>query len=104
MDHSVYPDIGHGDEFTDDYDRADYVSRICGAWDFGIPPELETVALFRRWQSVFDAFPLPRSRSYHAFRAFFGWPAMDIPPTSIRARWEELDALEEREDPMRDRA
>ncbi len=43
IDHSVYPDLGHGEDFEDDYDRADYVHRICAAWDFGVPPEAYTV-------------------------------------------------------------
>ena len=101
IDGSLYPDVPVPDRFNCDGERADYVLRACAAWDYGIPPERETVALLRTWRDVFDAFPLPRSRSYHAFRAFFGWPAIEIPPTSVAARWEELDALEERDDPAR---
>jgi hypothetical protein len=29
VDYSVYPDVEHGDHFEDDFDRADYVHRIC---------------------------------------------------------------------------
>jgi len=101
IDGSLYPDVPVPVELAADGDRADYVLRVCAAWDYGIPPEPETVALLRDWRRIFDAFPLPRSRSYHAFRAFFAWPAIEIPPTSILARWEELDALEERDDPAR---
>lgn len=69
IDHSVYPDVEHGEGFEDDYDRADYVQRICAACDFGVPPDRDTVALFRGWRDVFDRFPLLDSPSYHALRA-----------------------------------
>ncbi len=52
IDHSVYPDIEHGEDFEDDGDRADYVMRVCAAWDLGVPPERATVALFREWRSI----------------------------------------------------
>jgi hypothetical protein len=38
-------------------------------WDFHILPEPATFELFSKWQDVFDAFPLPTSFAYHAFRA-----------------------------------
>jgi len=101
IDGALYPDEPAPTVFTTDADRADYVLRVCAAWDYGIPPEAATIALLRSWRAVFDGFPLPRSRSYHALRAYFGWPALEIPTTSILARWEELDALEERDDPAR---
>lgn len=50
LDYSVYPDIEdlpqtlHSPE-----DKADYVARICHAWDFGIVPTLETFELFGDW-------------------------------------------------------
>jgi len=104
IDHSVYPDIEHGEDFEDDGDRADYVMRVCAAWDFGVPPERATVALFREWRSIFDRFPLPHSPSYHAFRATYRWPMLPIPESPLLTRWEKIDAREEREDCMRDRA
>jgi hypothetical protein len=102
IDHSVYPDVDHGEEFEDDYDRADYVQRICAACDFGVPPDRDTVALFRGWRDVFDRFPIPDSPSYHALRAHFRWPAVPIEPCFYPAPWETLDALEGRDDPCRD--
>jgi hypothetical protein len=103
IDHSVYPDMPHGDDFADDFDRADYVDRICAAWDFGVPPEPETVALLREWRTVFDRFPVPASPSYHAFRAFFGWPAVAMELCLAPAQWAVLDVLEGRDDPLKDR-
>jgi hypothetical protein len=102
IDHSVYPDIEHGDDFADDFDRADYIHRICTAWDFGVPPESQTVALFREWRGVFDRFPVDASPAYHAFRAHFRWPAVPMNLCLSSAHWEVLDALEGRDDPFRD--
>ncbi|WP_156427154.1 hypothetical protein [Leptolyngbya sp. NIES-2104] len=53
-------------------DQADYVARICGAWDFGIIPTPETFLLFSTWREVFDGFPLLHSPAYAAFRSGFG--------------------------------
>jgi hypothetical protein len=103
IDHSVYPDMHHPNDFADDFDRADYVDRICSSWDFGVPPESETVALFRGWRDVFDRFPVPASPSYHAFRAFFRWPAVAVERCLAPAQWEILDELEGRDDPFRNR-
>ncbi|MEA2689084.1 MAG: hypothetical protein QOD51_1691 [Candidatus Eremiobacteraeota bacterium] len=102
IDHSAYPDTEHGDDFEDDYDRADYVHRICTAWDFGVPPEAYTVELFRGWRDVFDRFPIASSPAFHAFRATFRWPAVPPAPCFSTAQWEILDALEGRDDPCRD--
>lgn len=103
IDHSVYPDLRHGDDFEDDYDRADHLHRVCTAWDFGVPPERYTVELLRGWRDVFDRFPVAASPSYHAFRAHFSWPDVPMEPSLSPARWEALDALEDRDDPYRGR-
>jgi hypothetical protein len=102
IDHSVYPDAEHGNDFEDDYDRADYVHRICAAGDFGVPIDSDTIALFREWREVFDRFPIADSPSYHALRAYFRWPAVPMEPSFYAAPWETLDALEGRDDPYRD--
>ena len=92
IDTSVYPDL---DEVPTDLvtpeAKADYVARICGAWDFGIVPERETFSLFRDWRDIFDGFPLLHSASYAAFRSLYRWPA--IPGGSIlQADYEAIDA------------
>ncbi len=81
IDRSVYPDLDNPPDRLDTIeDKADYVQRICAAWDFNIHPDPETFALFAGWKDVFDAFPLPASPAYHAFRAWFGWdPLPDTP-------------------------
>ena len=101
IDRTVYPDIEHGDSFEDDLDRADYVQRVCAASDFGVPPDAETVALFRSWRQIFDLFPLPESPTYHALREYYGWPAVAIERSIHPAQWEVLDRIEGREDPCR---
>lgn len=99
MDGSVYPDREPPQEFTCDEDRADFVHRICSAWDFGIPPLRETFDLFAGWRDVFDRFPILNSPAYHAFRTIFKWPA--IPGGRIlEARYERLDRREGRTDPF----
>jgi len=77
IDHNSYPDVEHGEGFGDDYDRADY-SDACAASDFGVPPDRDTVTLFRDWRDVFDRFPIPDSPSYHALRAHFRWSAVPV--------------------------
>jgi hypothetical protein len=86
IDPSVYPDVEHENEFEDGYDRADYVQRICAACDFGVPPDRDTVALFRDWRDVFDRFPIPDSPSYHALRAHFAGPPCRSSRASIPHR------------------
>lgn len=99
IDHSVYPDVSPLPEvLLTDGQKADYVHRLCAAWDFDIYPEQETFALLRQWKAVFDRYPIPESPAYHTFRQMFGWE--DVPlvknPT-VRLTYEILDRLEGRE-------
>lgn len=103
IDHSVYPDLSDPPTSLDTpEDKADYVHRICAAWDFHVHPEPETFALLSDWKEIFDRFPILTSPAYHAFRAWFGWAPLpmrtDLPaPTPVYVH---LDRLEERmEDP-----
>lgn len=102
IDHSVYPDEDSPPtELLSIEAKADYIHRISSAWDFGVTPEPETVALFSQWKEVFDAFPVETSLAYHTFREWFGWENVPV-PTGIHApepRYKELDRLEERDDP-----
>ncbi len=78
IDHSVYPDVDPlPDDLVTPEERADYVHRICAAWDFGIVPDPETFDLLVEWRPIFDSYPLAHSPAYHAFRAWFGWPPAD---------------------------
>ncbi len=103
IDASVYPDLDQPPRTLETIEaKADYVHRICAAWDFHVHPEPETFELLCGWKEVFDRFPLPLSPAYHAFRAWFGWPAVPV-PASARGpvpHYRELDRLEGRgEDP-----
>ena len=64
----MYPDLEEPPRaLTTDYHRADYVARICGAWDYGIFPTPGTFALFAGWRDIFDRFPVLTSSAYAAF-------------------------------------
>ena len=63
LDLTVYPDLDSPPtELVEPGERADYVHRICSAWDFGIVPERRTFDLFRGWRTTFDRYPIPRRR------------------------------------------
>jgi hypothetical protein len=91
LDLSVYPDLEDPPhELTTDYDKADYVARICGAWDYGIFPTPETFELFSGWHDVFDRFPVLTSSAYATFRTLYRWPR--IPGGSVLyADYERMD-------------
>lgn len=99
IDHSVFPDRDEFSElksdFFSDLERAEYVERICGAWDFDVRPEPETLTLFRNWKTIFDQFPLLHSPGYHAFRTFFGWNQLPrVGGTFIVPAYQKLDRAE----------
>ena len=103
IDQSVYPDRDEPPAVLDTVEaKADYVHRICSAWDYGVHPEPETFTLLARWKDTFDRHPIPTSPAYHAFRAWFGWEPSPVPPGLLFPipRWVHLDRLEGRdEDP-----
>lgn len=103
IDGSVYPDLDPPPASLDTpEEKADYVHRVCAAWDYGVPPSDETIRLFAGWREVFDRFPCITSPAYHAIRLWFCWPPVPVspglhPPTP---RYREYDRLEGRgEDP-----
>lgn len=103
IDGTVYPDLPEPPVILETpWDKADYVHRICTAWDFHILPEQETLDLFSQWKDVFDRFPIVTSPGYHAFRAWFGWERIPCPPHlhGPEPLYRILDRLEDRpEDP-----
>ena len=99
IDGSVYPDVDAPPQSLDTPgDRADYVHRICAAWDYGVQPTAPTVELLSGWKDIFDRFPLVTSPAYHAMRAWFRWAPVPIPPGVYAPvpRWVEYDRLEGR--------
>jgi hypothetical protein len=100
LDHSVYPDVEDpSDELPTPEDKAEYVHRICSAFDFGIFPEREDWQRFVEWKEIFDRFPLPHSPAYHTFRTSYGWPAAPRSSHGLTPGWKIQDLREEREDP-----
>ena len=99
IDHSVYPDLDSPPvSLNTPEDQADYVHRICCAWDFGIHPDPETFALFATWKEIFDRFPIPTSLAYLAMRIWFCWEPMEYPEgiAAPTLRWEHRDRIEGR--------
>jgi hypothetical protein len=99
VDGSVYPDLDAPPRSLDSSeDRADYVHRICAAWDYGVQPDAATVALFSGWKDVFDRFPIVTSPAYHAIRLWFGWAPVAAPAGLHQAipRYVEYDRIEGR--------
>ncbi len=100
LDHSVYPDISPPPEDLPTLeDKADYVQRICGAFDFGIFPERDDWDLFAGWKEVFDRFPLPFSPAYHTFRARYRWEPVPRATHGLTPAWKARDLREGRIDP-----
>jgi len=101
LDHTVYPDLyDPPNELNSPEERADYLHRVCAAWDHHVHPEPQTFALFSTWKEIFDCYPVLTSPAYHAFRAWFGWESMRRPlelpsPTPLYVH---LDRIEERPD------
>ena len=101
VDGSVFPDVDSPPSSFDSVEAmADYVHRVCAAWDYGVQPDAETFALFAGWKAVFDRFPLPTSPAYHAVREWFGWERLAVPPGlhAPTPRYVDHDRLEGRPD------
>jgi len=91
LDLSVYPDLDDPPRiFRDDRERADYVARVCGAWDFDLVPTRETFALFAGYRSVFDGYPQYGSAAFAAFRSLYGWPPL-ADDFCVQADYERVD-------------
>lgn len=106
IDGSVYPDREFPPRSLDTLEeRADYLHRVCAAWDYGVPPDPETFTLFAAWEEVFDRVPIVTSPAYHAMRAWLGWEPVLVPPGLHPPvpRYVEYDRLEGRpDDPCED--
>ncbi len=78
IDGSLYPDTAVPDALDNLEDRVDFLVRLCGAWDFGILPEWETVVEIRRsrWREAVDASRLLTSISYHLLREWHRLPEL----------------------------
>jgi hypothetical protein len=103
IDTTVYSDEPAPRELVSLAQKADYVHRVIAAFDFGLPPDAETLQLFSTWRDVFDTFPLAASPGYHALRSFYGWPPIDKDPFSDEPPYLRQDSREGRTDGCEDR-
>ncbi len=100
LDHTVYPEMPcPPDDLPTLHAKADYVQRICAAFDFGVFPERSDWDRFSGWKAVFDASPLPDSPAYHVFRAWYGWEPVPAGVCGLEAPWRIQDRREGRDDP-----
>jgi hypothetical protein len=76
FDASLYPDEQEPRRPSGLGERIDYVARVCGAWDFGLLPERETVDELSgaEWREAVDACNMLTSCSYHLLRRIHGLP------------------------------
>jgi hypothetical protein len=79
IDGSLYPDTEVPENLGSLAERVDFLVRLCGAWDFGVLPDRETVEEIRRpdWKEAIDEARLLTSPVYHLLRA---WHALSPLP------------------------
>ena len=73
-DGALYPDVDPPGAIRSAADRIDFLARLCGAWDFGVLPSLETIAEVRRpeWRAAVEDALVLTSHTYHLLRAWHG--------------------------------
>ncbi|HLO32400.1 MAG TPA: hypothetical protein VK249_24835 [Anaerolineales bacterium] len=78
LDGTLYPDVDIPDRLETLSDRVDFIARLCAAWDFGLLPNLNTIAEIRKedWREAVDACRLLTSPSYHLLRRWHGLAAL----------------------------
>jgi len=78
IDGALYPDCDPPRELTTLADRLGFVARLCSAWDFGVLPDLETIAEVRgeSWREAVDACRLLTSPTYHLLRHWHRLPPL----------------------------
>ena len=74
IDGTLYPDREAPEALATVDERVDFLARLCGAWDFGVLPELRSIAEVRRpeWREAVDACRLLTSATYHLLRTWHG--------------------------------
>lgn len=67
IDGALYPDIEPPNQLETLADQVDFLARLFAAWDFGLSPDLETIAEIRQpvWREAIDACQLLTSPTYH---------------------------------------
>jgi hypothetical protein len=98
IDTSLYPDQPPPQRLETVEQKADYLQRVCGAFDHGFPPTADTLIALRQWKDVFDRFPLRGSSGYHALRSYYGWEDVPRLPALAKPYYQVLDEIEGRSD------
>ncbi len=72
IDGSLYPDTDVPEALGSLAERVDFLVRLCGAWDFGLLPDRETVEEVRRpdWRAAVEGALLLTSPTYHLLRSW----------------------------------
>ncbi len=78
VDGALYPDCDPPARLETLAERAEFVERLCAAWDFGRLPERETIEEVRRpaWREAVDLARLLTSPAYHLLREWHGLPEL----------------------------
>lgn len=78
IDGALYPDREVPETVESLAERVDFLARLCGAWDFGLLPDPETVAEIRRpgWRQAVESCRLLTSPSYHLLRRWHHLPPL----------------------------
>ena len=78
FDYSLYPEEDAPQPPTSLTEKADFIARLCAAWDFGILPYPETVAEIRQthWQEAVEECQLLTSIAYHIVRQWHQLPEL----------------------------
>lgn len=101
IDYSLYPELDESEwpvDFTSLEEQADYIHRVCSAWDFyGFPPSRATLEGMQGWREAFSRFPILQSPAYCALCEVLGFPHGPPEPYLGSLRWEEEDELEGRD-------
>lgn len=81
IDGALYPDRDVPETLDSLAERVDFLARLCGAWDFGLLPDSETVAEIRRpgWRQAVESCRLLTSPSYHLLRRWHHLAAVALP-------------------------
>jgi hypothetical protein len=74
LDGALYPDVDIPDALETLPERVDFLARLCAAWDFGLLPDMGTIAEIRKenWGLAVDACRLLTSPAYHLLRRWHG--------------------------------
>lgn len=78
IDASLYPDVEPPATLDDAAARADFIERLCGAWDFGLLPDGSTIVEVRSplWREAVDLARLLTSPTYHLLREWHRLPPL----------------------------